>query len=190
MESRRPVSLGAMKSTSERQGSLPSRFACWRRKWKRVEGFGARVVAVELDVVADGVGVEEAVDAAGGDELLGDDAVEELLAVGEDLPRLLAVPLVFEDARIDALQSPGVEERRPVDVLAQGGERSVFDDADAGKLRCCEILGAPLDGSAARAGLLDGDDGLLGRGVALAKGFVLGAMLGFEVCALLVAQQA
>ena len=31
----RPVSFGAMKSASERQGSLPSRLACWRRKWKR-----------------------------------------------------------------------------------------------------------------------------------------------------------
>ena len=146
-------------------------------------------VAVQFDIVADCVGVEESVNAAGGDELLGDDAVEKLLPVSEELSRLLAVSFVFEDARIDSLQAPGVEERRPVDVFAQCGEWGVFDDADAGELGCSDVLGAPFDGSAAGAGFLDGDDGLFWGGVALAKGFVLGAMLGFEVCALVVAQQ-
>ncbi len=81
MWSGRPVSLGAMKSASERQGSLPSRFACWRRKWNRVEDLRARVVGVELDIVADGVGGKEAVDAAGGDQLLLDDLVEQCVAL-------------------------------------------------------------------------------------------------------------
>ena len=68
-------------------------------------------VAVELDVVAYGVGVEEAVNAAGGDELFGDDAVEKALPVVEDLLGLDAVAFVFEDARVDTLEAPGVEER-------------------------------------------------------------------------------
>ena len=91
MWSGRPVSLGAMKSASERQGSLPSRLACWRRKWKRSSAVCARAVGVELDVVADGVGREEAVDAARGDQLFCDDAVEQSVGFGEELACLLAL---------------------------------------------------------------------------------------------------
>ena len=53
-ESRSPV--GAMKSASERQGSLPSRLACWRRKWKRCSTLVRVRVGVQLNVVAYGVG--------------------------------------------------------------------------------------------------------------------------------------
>ena len=98
-----------------------------------LEHVGAGGVGVELDVVADGVGGEEAVDAAGGDEVLRDDVVEERVGFGEYLARLLALLGVVEDARVDAFEAPGVEERRPVDELAQGGEGEVVEDADAGE---------------------------------------------------------
>src|SRR5580698_2756585 len=165
MESRRPVSVGAMKSASERQGLLAE-------EAEVLEGLCGWGLAVELDVIADCVGVEEAVDAASGDELFGDDAVEELLAVGEDLSRLFAVAFVFEDAWVDSLQAPGVKERRPVDVVAEYREWLIFDHADAGELGCGEIFCAPFDGCAAGARFLDGDCDLLGCGVARAKGFV------------------
>jgi hypothetical protein len=155
-----------------------------------LEGLCGCGLAVELDVIADCVGVEEAVDAASGDELFGDDAVEELLAVGEDLSRLFAVAFVFEDAWVDSLQAPGVKERRPVDVVAEYREWLIFDHADAGELGCGEIFCAPFDGCAPGARFLDGDCDLLGCGVARAKGFVVGAMLCFELGTVVGAEEA
>ena len=42
---------------------------------------------------------------------------------------------MIEDARVDALEAPSVEERGPVDVLAQelGEGESPVEDADAGE---------------------------------------------------------
>ncbi len=93
----------------------------------------APVVGVELDVVAHAVRRKEAVDATRREQLLLDDGVEERVPLGEDLAGLLAVLLVLEDARVDPLELPGVEEGRPVDVLAQGRQRDVGQDAHAGE---------------------------------------------------------
>ena len=71
---------------------------------------------VDDDVVAVGVGREEAVDAAGGQPLLGDDLVEHLLGVVVELARRLAAGRAVEDVGELALHLPGVEERLPVDV--------------------------------------------------------------------------
>ena len=51
----------------------------------------ARGVGVEFDVVADGIGGKEAVDAARGDQVLLDDVVEQRIGFGEELARLLAL---------------------------------------------------------------------------------------------------
>jgi hypothetical protein len=75
----------------------------------------------------------------------GDDAVEERVGVGEDLAGLGSLLGIVEDARVDAFQAPGVEEGRPVDVLAEGGEREVVEDADAGELGRGNVFDAPVD---------------------------------------------
>ena len=155
-----------------------------------VEHLCAGAVGVELDIVADGAGGKEAVDAARGDEVLLDDAIEERVGVGEDLARLRALLRMVEDARVDAFQAPGVEERRPVDELAQRGQGKVVEHADAGECGVGQVFGAPLDGSAAGAGGLERDDLLARRGVGLAERLVVGAMLGDEVCLAVVAEQA
>src|SRR5215472_663241 len=97
---------------------------------------------------------------------------------------------VLEDARVDSLQSPRVEERRPVDVLAECCERLVFDGADACEVWCGDVFCAPFDCRAASARLLNRDDSLLWRGMALAQRLVLRAMLRLKGLALLVAEQA
>ncbi len=84
--------------------------------------------------------------------------IQQRVGFGEDLTRLRAVLLVIEDARINALQSPGVEERRPVDELAQRRQRKIVQHADAGKRRRGHIFGAPLDRRPARARRLKRDD--------------------------------
>ena len=93
----------------------------------------ACAVGVEFDIVADRVGGKEAVYAARRDQVFLNDAIEESIGIGEELARLLALLLVFENARIDALQSPGVEERRPVDKVAQRCQRKIVQHAHAGK---------------------------------------------------------
>ena len=56
------------------------------------------------------VGGEEAVDAASGEELFRDDAVEEDVGVCEEFAGLIALAGVIEDARVDTFEAPGVEE--------------------------------------------------------------------------------
>ena len=51
----------------------------------------AGFIGVEFDVVADGVGGEEAIDAARGEQLLRDDLIEQRVGFGEELARLLAL---------------------------------------------------------------------------------------------------
>ena len=85
------------------------------------EGVEGDVVVGEDDVVAVGVGGEEAVDAAGGEALVLDDVFEEFLGVGEEFLGLGGAGFVFgfEDLGLavpDAAEFPGVEEGGPVDV--------------------------------------------------------------------------
>ncbi len=67
-----------------------------------------------------------------GEPALGDDLVEHGLRIGEQLGSLLANHVVLEDGRIVARQFPRLEERRPVDVLAQFGEIVVVENGEAG----------------------------------------------------------
>src|SRR6185295_9841522 len=98
------------------------------------EHLRARRVRVELHVVTGAVRGEEAIDAAGGEQPPGDDLVEELVRLGEGLARLLAVFVVLKDRGVDALELPRVEERRPVDELAQRRERKLVEHPYAGEL--------------------------------------------------------
>ena len=59
--------------------------------------------------------------------------IQESVGFGEDLARLRALSLVLENARVDALQPPGMEERRPVNELAQRRQRKVVQHAHAGE---------------------------------------------------------
>ena len=112
------------------------------------------------------------------------------MASAKSLARLLALLRVLEDARIDAFQPPGVEERRPVDELAQRGEGKVVEHAHAGERGRGEVFGAPLDRSAPCASGLEGDDLLARRGVGLAERLVVGAMLRDERRLAVVAEKA
>ena len=84
---------------------------------------------------------------------------------------------MVEDARVDALELPGVEEGRPVDVIAQRGEGKIVEHAHAGELGCRNVFSAPLDGRAAAAGDLERDGLLTRRGVGFAQRLVFRAVL-------------
>ena len=138
------------------------------------------VVRIQFDVVADGAGWKEAVYAARSDQVFLNDAVQQCVGIVEDLSRLHTLPRVIENARIDAFQAPGVEERRPVDELAQRRQRKVVEHAHAGKLGSRQVFRTPLDRSPSLAGGGQGDHRLARSGVSLAEGFVIGAMLRHE----------
>src|ERR1700743_1006867 len=73
------------------------------------------------------------------------DCATGILDLTADQQRLLPLLLIVEDARIDAFQLPGMKEGRPVDKLAQRGERKVVEHTHAGELRRWNIFGAPFD---------------------------------------------
>ncbi len=82
----------------------------------------ARVVGVQLDVVADGVGRKQADHRAGAQPALVHDASQHGLRVAQQLARLLADHGVVQNLRVAAGQLPGLEERRPVDAGKQFGQ--------------------------------------------------------------------
>src|SRR4051794_36011662 len=87
-------------------------------------------VRVQLHIVANRTGRKQPVDPARRNQLLRDDAIQKLIALFEKLPRLCAVIFVVKNARIDALQSPGMEERRPVNELAQLFQWEIIEHPD------------------------------------------------------------
>ena len=119
------------------------------------EDGGAVGARVGLDVVADRVRGEEAVNAPGLQQPLLDDAIEQRIPLVEDLLRLRAVLFVFQNLRIDALQLPRVEERRPVDVLPQRPQREVVEHAHTRELGLRHVVRRPRDRGAAGARRLE-----------------------------------
>ena len=150
----------------------------------------SRGVGIQFDIVLHGGGGEEAIDAARRDQVVRNDLVEQRVGILKKLTRLDALRLVVQNARVDALQAPGVEERGPVDESAQGGEREIVQHADAGELGRRDVPGAPLDRRAACAGGIERNHALARRGVGTAQRFVIGAMLFHEGGFAIVAQQA
>ena len=126
MWSCRPVSFGRDEVDQRAAGLAAFAVGLLAEEVKALLHLGARVVGVELDVVAYGVGGEKAVDATRGDQLLRDDLVEQGVGFGVYLACLRSVLRVLEDAGVNAFESPGVEEGRPVDEVAQGGQRKVI----------------------------------------------------------------
>ncbi len=82
-----------------------------------------------------------------------------------------------KNARVDTFQFPCVEERRPVNELAQRRKRKVVENAHAREFGTGQVFGAPLDRSAPFARSLERDELLARRRMGLAKLLVLGAML-------------
>src|SRR5204862_8036768 len=87
---------------------------------------------VEGDVVAVGARRPEAVDTGRPQPALRLDLVQQLLRVAEQLASRRALGRAVQDRRVLALELPGVEEERPVDVLAQLCERWL-DDLSSGE---------------------------------------------------------
>ena len=137
--------FGATKSARERQGSLPSRLVCCRRKWNRLQHLDSGIAGIELDIVSHRACRKQPVHPSCTEELLLDDLIQKRVRLREDLTGLPTVIGVIKDARIDALQSPCVKQRAPVDVLPKLRQRKMVQYTDPGKSGHRNIFIAPLD---------------------------------------------
>ena len=120
-------------------------------------------VVPDHDVVAVGIRREEAVDAAGGEALLGDDPFQQLKRLDVELGGFLGAFLVFglQDAGLavpDAAEFPGVEEGRPVDVFGEFAQRLAGDHAGAGEFGDRRGVARPVGQAGLGAGFDDADD--------------------------------
>src|ERR1035438_9922495 len=92
------------------------------QEMERGQDLRARVVGVKLDIVAHGIGGEEAIDAARGEQFPTDNVVQEFLRLLEEFLGLWS----FQDGRVSPAQFPGVEEGRPVDEGNEDGQAKAW----------------------------------------------------------------
>ena len=112
-----------------------------------------RLVGVEEDVVALGIGGEEAVHAAGLKAPLGNDAIEQMEGILVELTGLGSDHHVIEDRRKLSLQFPGLEEGRPIDVGNEFRKRYRVEAADSQKRRHVDRRRRPVGRPALRPGV-------------------------------------
>jgi hypothetical protein len=97
---------------------LSSRFLhLLTQKIKRGDFFGAGVIRVDINVIADGVSGPESVNATRNQEIFRCNAFEKFLCLVEKFARLFADLRVVENRRISATQFPRVKKRRPINVF-------------------------------------------------------------------------
>src|SRR5438270_13295677 len=87
------------------------------QKIKRRKLFRSRFVRIKIDIVAHGVCRPKSVNSSRRERIFCDDRVEKFLGVIKKLARLFANYRIIEDRRITSTQLPGMEERRPIDVV-------------------------------------------------------------------------
>ena len=110
---------GATKSASARFGLAVALGELLAQREEGGEVAFRALVGEQPDVVADRVGRPEADHRLRREPALLDDLAQHRLRVVEELARGGPLLLVIEDCRIAALQLPGLEERRPVDVAGE-----------------------------------------------------------------------
>src|SRR5262245_54774957 len=84
-----------------------------------------RFVRVDDDIVDVARGGEETIGRTGTKQLLVDDLVKQLIGIVEELASGFSKIRVFKNARELTFELPSEKERRPVDVFAKFGERSI-----------------------------------------------------------------
>src|SRR5262249_48392528 len=141
-------------------GLLRSDEVCQRAAWlaslfvrllakemESVEHFRPAAICVQLHVIAHSIGWKKSIHAARFDQVLLNDEIEELIGFGVVWAGLCATVPVRKDARINALQPPGVKERLPVDELTKCRKGKILGRAHADERRRRDIFRPPLDRS-------------------------------------------
>src|ERR1043166_95868 len=139
--------------------------------------FLSRLIAVEINIIANCVRREEAVNRASLDQFVSDNFSEQFLRVGKKFARLFAVLLVLKNGRIASPQFPRVKERRPIDERSKLRERKIIERASAKKLRLWNVGFVPIKLCCALACLLEADKLRLRSSMSGAKPIVIAAQL-------------
>ena len=115
--------------------------------------FLPRVVGEEADVVLHRPGRPEADHRLRPEPALAQDLGQHRLGIPEEGARGRALLGIVEDGGIAALQLPGLEEGRPIDIARQSGEVVILEHfrAEEGRLR--RIIGRPVRLEGAGAGI-------------------------------------
>ena len=79
----------------------------------------------KFDIVAHSIGGKQAIYSPRCDEFLLNNEIQKSIAFGEYLTSLRTLSLVLKNPGINTFQPPGVEERAPVNELAQRRQRKV-----------------------------------------------------------------
>src|SRR5665213_158754 len=95
------------------------------QRMKHSDGRAARLVGIDLDIVANAIGGTEAGHRARLEPALGDDLVQHGARVRSTKTRGRPEFGVVENGGVFAVQLPGLEERRPVDEIHQLGDRII-----------------------------------------------------------------
>ena len=119
-------------------------------------------IAVDLDVVTDGICRPEAYDGTCLDPTLGDETRQHLLRIGEEAASLCAHDIVVQDAWIASVELPGLEKRRPINVADQLRQVVGEEGLDAEELRLSDPGFLPVDGEGVGARGLQRDAALAG----------------------------
>ena len=113
---------------------------------------GTRLVRIDLDAVADGVGRPEADDRACGETLLAHDPLQQAEGIGVEPRRLAADHGILQDIRVPAVQFPRAEEWTPVDQGRDFREGHWIKGLRAEELRPGNVHLRPVRGGGAGTG--------------------------------------
>ena len=130
----------------------------------------AAVIREQPDIVADRVGRPEADHRLRREPFFRDDLLQHRLRVVEERPGGRPLALVLEDLRIAALELPGLEERRPVDVAGEVGEVPALENAGAEEGGARRFVGRPVGPEGVVAGARQRQALLLGLGAGMGGG--------------------
>src|SRR5690606_33012596 len=103
------------------------------------------LASIKPDIISDPVRRPEADDRARVEPFLVDDPLKHRLSIAEQLPRDLTLLFILKDARVDALQFPGLEEWSPVDIARDFGQIEIVDHPGAQEFGGPGLIARPVD---------------------------------------------
>src|SRR5260370_24261220 len=92
---------------------------------KSRQHYGARLVSVQLNIVANAVSRPKPVNSFGNNQLTVHYVLQQLLCVFKKLPRLLSHFWIIKNLREPSSHFPGVKKSRPIDIWNQFIERLI-----------------------------------------------------------------
>src|SRR5260370_32642252 len=116
---------------------------------KSRQHYGARLVSVQLNIIANAVSRPEPVNSFGDNQLTVHYVLQQFLCVLKKLPCLLSHFWIIKNLREPASHFPGVKKWRPIDIWDQFIERLIRDCSAANEIGHIDPSGWPINRSPA-----------------------------------------